>query len=349
MNIKTIKAVLAFAATSIMLLSCEQQNIVTPVNFSVRLDTANVYHAGIPLHFSIKGDADYIVFYSGEKGHEYRYRDRTNIPLDSIQSINLDVEYMWRYGKFPALDLYLTDGFEGLLDYPGMEDPSNGLANRETINRIYSSETSMEGWDKSTLWNNFPGEWRTESYDISKYSSNFCMAFHWHPNNNNHLDAQTSYWVNGAIKMKYRFNNQLDSVITDLKEVSFNTVVMNEQDSPYLLGEKYRNRGDTTNIGTIHLAEKMYAIFFEGCHQTFLEYNIDQWCISKPKPLNAIRSDQGRQIKSVMNPIFDFEYTFSEPGTYKVTFVGINDNYQGSSTKIQELTVIITDTPVYDD
>lgn len=47
----------------------------------------------------------------------------------------------------------------------------------------------------------------------------------------------------------------------------------------------------------------------------------------------------GESIKSMINELFTFSYTYNEPGSYKVVFEGGNTIYQGSNT--QTVTFII--------
>lgn len=340
-----MKRIFNIAAAALMMAACSQQNIVTPVDFAVTLDPDNVYRPGQPVHFRFEGDADYIVFYSGEQGHEFRYRDRTSVPLESIRSAVLDLETTRLWGKpVNGMDMYLSSTFPGL-------NTANGEADRRTMREILDG--GMEGWenlnyDDSKAMHNVPVEAR---YDIMDYAEQFCIAFHWHPQSFNFTASQSTYFVNGNISVVCDDGLQMN---TDFNDVQFDLIVMNEEDEPYLgVDPKQRINPATqqpTSIGTIHFNDRTHgcAINFEGTSQSFLTYEIDAWCISRPISLNSVLKDKGVQIKTMMNPVFDFSYTWNAPGTYKVVFHGVNDNYQGRTEAVQEVTVIIADDPVFD-
>lgn len=206
-------------------------------------------------------------------------------------------------------------------------------------------EGGMEGW-KNLEYSKIEGDHGVTvnaEYDLNDYAESFALAFHWHPNTYNFTRNQSTYHVNGDIEMNFGKDN---SVTTRLNDIPFDLIVMNEQDPPYL-GKNPLRRGDTTSIATAHFDDSRYAINFEGTNPTFLTYEIDVWCVSQPMPLNKVLKDTGVHIKNMMNPIYDYEYTYDKPGTYKAVFYGVNDNYQGHTSTIREVTVVIADDPVF--
>ncbi len=63
-------------------ISCTKKD-VSPVSFNVTSDSVN-FNVGDTVNFSLSGNPDYILFYSGENGHNYAYRNRdsgTGTPL----------------------------------------------------------------------------------------------------------------------------------------------------------------------------------------------------------------------------------------------------------------------------
>ena len=72
-------AVLAFGAC--------QHDVIYEVNYNVTLDPANTYYAGDPVKFVFTGDVDNLLFFSGEKGHTYEYKDRYFVLADDIQDV----------------------------------------------------------------------------------------------------------------------------------------------------------------------------------------------------------------------------------------------------------------------
>ena len=58
---------------------------------------------------------------------------------------------------------------------------------------------------------------------------------------------------------------------------------------------------------------------------------IDQWAFMQPVALNTISPDTGLNIKGVTDDLPSYSYTYTEPGTYTVTFIVAGGNYQGQS------------------
>ena len=73
---------------------------------------------GETVTFNFSGDPDNIVFYSGEEGHNYDYRNRTTIEEKQIVSSKLSLKLTASYGNNSIYDnllnLYISDSFTGL-------------------------------------------------------------------------------------------------------------------------------------------------------------------------------------------------------------------------------------------
>ena len=92
--------------------ACEHETITTGFNYNITLDGENTYYAGEPVRFNIEGDVDNIIFYSGEFGSEYQYRDRYTLPTEEVASAVLDLEIQHRWGNpEPALEIYIGRSF----------------------------------------------------------------------------------------------------------------------------------------------------------------------------------------------------------------------------------------------
>ena len=65
--------------------------------------------------------------------------------------------------------------------------------------------------------------------------------------------------------------------------------------------------------------------------------------LTSPWPLNRVENAKGLVIKKVQNYLDAYEYVWSTPGTYKVTFVAANANYQGSSEIVKDFTINIVE------
>ena len=81
MKHKILYFVAAFAAVA-----CSHKDIVQDVNFDVEIDGSVTYVAGEPVKFLIEGNVDNLLFYSGETGSQYKYKDRFSVPLKQVKS-----------------------------------------------------------------------------------------------------------------------------------------------------------------------------------------------------------------------------------------------------------------------
>lgn len=100
--------------SGILLMASCQHDVVYEADYNVTLDPANTYYAGDPVKFVFTGDVDNLVFYSGETGSQYVYRDRYEVPLEDVISADLHLDFQARYGDAGALEVYVSKDFAGI-------------------------------------------------------------------------------------------------------------------------------------------------------------------------------------------------------------------------------------------
>lgn len=310
---------------------CTQNDILYDVDYNVTFDPSNTYLAGDPVKFNFTGEVDNILFYSGETGSEYQYRDRYTIPVEEVTKATLRLDVISRYGSYAGgLDVYYTDKFSGL-------DRNDPEADRATIASM-SGDMAATGWIKAEVWTEDRPEQNSETpvsveIPVTDLKENFCLAFHWHPTQGeDKKNAQRTYWVNGSLIVETQNFGTLE---TDLDEFLYTTVMMNGEipvDSTY-----NNNRGD----GSIRFDDDSADIKFQGIAGGKLDYDIDGWCISVPMSMNSIQNDKGTVIKNMQNYMTSYSYTYEKPGTYQAVFVGRNSNYIGASEEIRQLQVTV--------
>ena len=296
-----------------------QHDVVDEIDFNVTLDKDNTYLVGEPVRFNFTGNVENIVFYSGESGAEYRYSERYSIPVESIESATLNMSILSQYGKAGVLKCWVTDKYDGLWGDDGEKD-------RELIRSL--AETDMKDWKEVEYTDPGSGGTVDISLDILDLKNNFCVAFHWNPIYDG-KNAQRTYKINGEVELNIK---DLGVSKMDFGGLDFTAVMMNEEREAYIA---------TGKNGEIILNDKVYDLFFKGCGGTEFTYALDGWAVSRPRPLNKVANDKGLPIKNTQNYLESYEYTWNEPGTYTVTFVGTNANYKGSSQEIKEMKVTI--------
>ncbi|MDE5890252.1 MAG: hypothetical protein K2H10_04465, partial [Bacteroidales bacterium] len=122
----------------------------------------------------------------------------------------------------------------------------------------------------------------------------------------------------------------------NIKDFSLVILMMNEELDPY-----HRNAGN----GSIRLDNSAGDIVMQGVAGNALTYALDGWVFTQPTALNKVANDKGDVIKNMQNYLNEYEYVYSEPGTYKAVFVGRNENYIGSSEEVHEMTITILERP----
>ncbi len=127
---------LSFAV--VLMAACESQ-MPYGSDFEVSLDKDNTYLAGEPVRFNFTGDVDNMLFYSGETGSQYKFKDRYEVGMDAVIAANLSVDFYAQYGYARGLDVYISNEFKGLTG-------TDGAADRQTIKEMW--EGGMQGWTK---------------------------------------------------------------------------------------------------------------------------------------------------------------------------------------------------------
>ena len=333
-----MKRIYLFFILSAVLCACEH-DIATTADFNVLLDKSNVYKVGEPIRFNFNGDVDNILFYSGEQGSDYEYRDRYSVPMEDVRSVSLNLDMIASYGSPDAMEIYISNKFNGLKG-------DDAKADRDTLTKMYKN--GMYGWTRLEYDEGASTILTKHVYDtLLAYKENFSLAFHWCPKSwsekkdikdqLNKTDTlkyltQRTYWVSGTLNLDIK---DVVNTSMDISELEFTTVMINKE----IEDAYHKNDG---NGSIITNKPESATLIFQGVGAAdSLKYALDGWAISTPKPLNLVSNDKGIVIKNQQNYIHSYSYTWNEPGTYKVVFVGSNVNYSSESTMIKELTVTI--------
>lgn len=305
-------------AAVLLAVACSHK-IAEPVSCNVTLDPSNTYFAGDPVRFLMKGHADNILFYSGESGSCYVYKDRHSVPMDWVKSAALSVEYSHEWGVKGGLDVYVSNSFNGL-------DGRNGAADRVTIQQMIDS--GMQGWTRIGYDDNASSKGSaTQTIDLNAYKDHFSLAIHWHPAAG--ATAQRTYKIKGELILDIEGFPAGESFhLTDLEPL---VVTMNEQLAPY-----YKNGG----TGSVNF-DGEEEITCRGVAADELSYALDAWIITTPSALNKVHGDKGFAIKNLQNYMSGYEYIYSAPGNYTVTFVCIDHNAYGFSQSEQSIDLSI--------
>ncbi len=312
------------------IVGCKQE-ISIPVDYNITLDNSNTYTAGDPVRFNL-GNAivDNVIFYSGETGYQYRFKDRFNVPMEQVKTAKIKIDYQARYGVANALDVYVSKTFNGISGEDAIAD--RALATALSNEAKGNNDRSITGWTKLDYKEGASTVWTSQEYDLSAYLDGFCIAFHWNTPTNQ--QTQRTYWINAEINVE--LEGAEPSVIS-LADLDLKTVMVNQEiDDPYM-----KNAGN----GSIRFDNSAATIVCQGIAADAIPYAIDGWIFSTPRQLNKVANDKGCVIKTLQNYMDSYEYVYKNPGYYTATFVGINANYLYTDKSVREISFLITEKP----
>lgn len=335
-----MKKYIAYMILPTLVLSSCSQKIVFDVDYNVTLNPENTYFAGEPVKFDITGNVDNLMMYTGEIGSEYRYKDRYEVAVEDVKSAELTLSIKGNYGSsIGGMTVYLSETFEGL-------DGSDAEKDREYINSLTTQMDDQEnipGWEKVPYveTKKDDGKFVNVTVDISKYVGHFAIAFHWHPS------IYTTSGGESSARRTYRVNGEMDIDLgtgtpqsLSLKDFGYTNFMFGSwYESPY---EHDKKDDKGTFNSQVRYNDNSGMITFIGESSTVHpDEPINAWVFSNPVSLNSVSNDKPLVVKDMQNYISSYEYTWNEPGTYTVTFVGVNANYAGASKEIHEFKVTI--------
>ncbi len=309
---KKIKYLLIpFLLTVLIFQSCDNLEEVDEPNFSFTPVTTKA-KAGEPVEFTINNAPNFLSFFSGEFGSEYKNRNRTKAD-----------------GNF-------TLSFETSRNYQDGDSRSDG-AWRLMYSTDYAGTGSVEAV-QAAQWTDISDRFsfatdrtynKTASglVDITDLSSDKPIYFavrilaKGKKAEGNRQGIFDLY--NFDLNLKLSETKTLE--VTNLATAGWIAVNVEGKNSNSSY-DNWVNRGDSFRM-----------------HGGKAEYTNDDWLITKPLNLSgSVAPDRGQPLKTYSEKLEKFSYTYSEPGTYVVTLVGNNTTIKGSTEIVKEFTIIVT-------
>lgn len=306
--------VMVAAAIAATLLSCKDSfyELGSLSDFSVSTEKS-VYKVGERVEFNLRSDADFIVFYSGEEGSEYEYKDKDHLWPDHM-----------------------------LLGFSTATYPDNGT-NPESGRLLWSNdfpEVYEPEWIKLSTWHDITDRivypkpsptnyllYETPAVEISDLFAEdpgspiyFCWAFK--------TEANT-------IRNRFRIDNwHIYGKNTGREFYSFAQsafVMVEGQGFDIESSEQYYPR--VTDKYIVWDGVSKSTVFKDG------------WAVSGPiywsENINTGK-DSGVTIKTIGDPVKrQHNYYYDKPGTYEVVFEAINANASKRTSAIAKTMVTI--------
>lgn len=294
------------------------------VDFSVTADKTTVA-VGEPVTFTFDGNPHFITLYSGEEGHEYVNRNRTEVSLAEIKSTSLSFSSKMQYGtQMDAFRVYLSNDFPGLTKKDTLADakliqehPWKNIT--EQCNILYNSKDNSSG-----------------PIDLSEYQSGMTLAFQFIGNTQS-TPQRTLTITNLLIVNELKNGQKTSKQSADLGFTCFDVVPSNPEKNSY----KYIVSG-TALKGSWSLLNMLKAnqLQFQGgstADELFKDNN--DWLISDVLKLNGCMPDTGETLKNISRKLSSYAHTFKAKGIYTVTILAGNVNIEGEKTMLKEFTI----------
>jgi hypothetical protein len=297
-------------------LSCEDQETVDTPDFEISFnETAKV---GEPIRFDVQNTPNFLNFYAGDFGHQYKYKDRTN--AEGIVTMSFLNSQKWGLGpnKEGALSVFYSKDYEGTSTKEAVQNATwIDITERFNISKLYDFTLQDSGIvditdlaDGSPIYFGFrylcdnvgtrPSEWYLDELfiqmEVPEAPEPLTVATEDKPGFN---PVDVEGIVEGWNANKWYFDTQK--------------------------GENglWRMRGQAKVDGDWIANE--------------------DWLITHPINLTKVNPDQGLPLKTYSEKLESFEYTYSKPGNYTITFIGSNETIYGQETVIKEYDITITE------
>lgn len=295
---------------------------VDELNFQLSLeDNRKEYTVGEPVVFNIGGCPDYLIMWSGDYGHRYAYRNRTEAQLEALR-LNYDLSLDWAGKRYRnAVKVYLSDDFDGILEQENIENAT--WTDLDDNLKVPVLGTDAAGFQHGKIEN--------VNVDLAEY-------------------AGKPFYV----ALKYELpplDPTLDeSGITAHPDAFFSPKLVQtidgrtlERDNPkedfgFGFCRIHANSGSDNPTVTVVDDRKVTINGRKSSAQgTYV------WAISQKLTPAAVNPDEGISIKNASFDLKSYTYIYNEPGEYTVTFVARNANAWGYKEQIKEVTIKVVE------
>ena len=343
-QMKTYSFISAIAFFSLFLVSCDKElkedtqlNVSVATDNNVSFDGKTVtVKAGTPVTFNFDGDPDFITFFSGEIGSEYRYKDRTEMKPEDIVNCSLSFD-IWADTGTPAtmqeaVSILISDNFKGLTK--NYETDVQTVSNFQWTTLTASTEMPAPNKDEKLGTKEF-------NCDLSSYlGKEITVALHFKTIDNSNTMPRV-YFKN--MQLNLDFNNNQGSInlastfgFTPLN-IGYDLSELTEAQLAKVKDEHYGAvDGGVPGFWKINVPSNIMVM--GGTKGQSLK---NTWLISKAILLNgSCNPDAGANIKNITQTLKSHNFTYKKTGTYTATFVAKNANYVHESfAVIRELTI----------
>ncbi|RPD42947.1 DUF5017 domain-containing protein [Chitinophaga barathri] len=295
-----MRKVIYTMASAVLLLACAKEKVPVP-DFQVQAESLS-YKVGDSVRFTFTGSPDNLVFYSGEPGHNYEFRNRSSAAND----LQIDFKTWVRYGVIRKnLQVLVSNDFSGIADTNSVKSATwTDLSDRATfstgVDQTPSGVLSLKEFT------------RPEADSALIY-----VAFRY-------TDYKKPQGQNQWVVRTFTANNVSgDGVVSPLAVMA----------TGGWMKVDFKNPGFGWSITTAQLLVTQAGS---------TEADNEDWVITKGFNPWYIKRDVGVVLKNVSTSIREYAYVYTKPGNYKVTFEGSAVRYNGEKYLTREINLTVT-------
>ncbi|MCH5719493.1 DUF5017 domain-containing protein [Niabella hibiscisoli] len=298
-----MKKIIAVIILLAALTSCAKRYELGSIDdFSVALEKST-YKVGEPILFTFNGKPDNVVFWSGEPGRKYEFRERTVVQGNSIL---LNFKSYAQYGPSPVdqstLKLLVST------DFNGKYDSANVLA--ATWEDITSKAILSSGQDQTSSGN-------IDLNEFAARNKNMALAFRYKTAVVKPESAQNR-WVIRSFDLKSVNEQKEETVLASMATAGWSS---------------FNFSGPTTkwSVTSVQLLSVTNPLALD-----------DDWVVTKQFNPNKTNPDKGETIKNISQNLYEYRRVYTKPGVYKVAFVATNVNVEESASLVKEMEITVT-------
>lgn len=304
-----------FLLIILIFFSCKKE--VDDITFSVELDTTNGLEAGKPVIFNIKGNPNYITFYSGEPGSAYQYKNLTNLSEPDMKAFLRFTGKVENAAANNTLSVLISDSFTGLV--------ANNYKTDSTSIVDHQWHTITPSTDLPIIQN----QEKKLDIDITSYLNKpVTLAFRYATVP--HVTIPQPKWTISDFRIVLKLTSGYEKESQDSLRRGFLPFDFNNKAAPYTIGAV---------AGRWNIAANQKGFVMTNTAAGLTQVSNLDYVISRPMILNEVSPDAGVAIKSVKDRIERYSYVFNNPGTYQVAFVAKNATGKAEKEIIKYLTI----------
>lgn len=297
---------------AVLIAGCKKDNVASP-EFTATV-AKKTFKVGEPVVFDLRGNADFVSFYSGEYLNDHQFIGGRKL---DIKSFALSFQTRVQNGnQKDQLSVYISSDFNGKYDIASIKGGNfqniTNLVTLSTVNTVYASSGTL---DLTPL--------------VLDRTKPLYVAFRY--------VVKPQDAVNGTQRNWYVRDLAL-STVTDLGTSN----AIDQLTAAWTLVEQ----GTILESGRNTINEGSGLVTFRGnatADGKLVE--TEAWVVSKAVDLNTVilgpdRSFPIKSISDTMPAVYSFVYT--KPGTYKATFAISNHRIDGEKAGLREVEITIT-------